>query len=86
MPQKQYCWLSVEHSTHVKGLKIQNESVKALNHLYEHIWFNLDEMDEAMEFLRDVKDYLRYLYCYKYKHEDRADWMTKDWVENNKKP
>lgn len=78
-------WLSTKNQGLFRTLNIfpkgnENSETKDLD---GELWFTEDEKDEADRFAMEVRCYLRYLYCYKYKHIDRATWMdNNDWVRN----
>ena len=81
MSKEKYFWLSVPCCSHIEDIKIiplNNESEK--KDLQGHLWFGPFEEKEAIDFLKDVKSCLRELYWKKYNHQDRADWMTDEWI------
>lgn len=77
-------WISTRYQGLLRTLNRfprNNENSETKN-LDGELWFAEDEKDEADRFAVEVRCYLRYLYCYKYGHLDRAAWMNNDWVKN----
>lgn len=82
--KEEFYWLTVPGCSHISDIKLRNQKVD-IKDLIGHIWFKPSETEEAKQFLNELRDYMRYLYCYKYEHQDRAEWMTEKWVETGNK-
>lgn len=78
-PFEKYFWISVPQCVQFKELKVNDNDDKVEEeNLNGHLWFKEDEEAEAKEFLRKLKIFLKQ----NYKHKERAEWMTEEWVNN----
>lgn len=80
--KKKYYWLTTSNQSNFKDLKVdpQKRFSEDINLREGALWFYDSESDEAKAFLKEVRSFLKKLYCEKYNHKDRAIWMNDDWI------
>lgn len=78
---EKFFWLTTETQSNMKTLKIKTaDNSQERTNTDGEIWFEETEEEEAKMFLKDLKYYMRYLYCCKYGKVDRASWMNDVWL------
>lgn len=83
---EEFYWLTVPNSSDISNIEIEPSNRKSERvNLKDCIWFEDSEREEATQFLKELRNYMRELYCSKYGHQDRAEWMTEKWVETGNK-
>lgn len=79
--EEMFYWLTSSNQHDMSSLKMNTTRTAAQGNLEgKAVWFKESEEKEARLFLKDLKYYMRYLYCCKYGKVDRASWMNDDWI------
>ena len=78
--KKLYYWLTTDHQSNYKTLKIEPINRTAFEeHLEDCLWFEDSEEGFAKKFLKDVKIAIKSAYE---KYGKKAIWMTDEWINS----
>lgn len=78
--EKSYYWLTTDYQSNFQSLKVEPVRRTAIEkHMKDCLWFEDDEKEVAMAFLREVKKSMKKAYENVGK---TATWMTDEWISN----